>query len=113
MIERGAIYRMAERGAYTGKPRPVIVMQNPNVQLDSVIVIPLTSNDSHGAPIRIAIDPTAENGLDRRSFAMCDKVQAIRRDGLVEPPVGRLSEALLRQIQDTVYDLIDQGTPLD
>jgi len=113
MIERGTIYRMAERGAYTGKPRPVIVMQNPNVRMDSVIVIPLTSNDAQGAPIRIEIDPNAENGLDRRSFAMCDKIQAIRWDRLVEPPIGRLPDELLRQIQDTVYDLIDEGAPLN
>lgn len=113
MIERGAIYRMTERGAYTGKPRPVVIMQNPNIRMDSIIVVPLTSNDSHGAPIRIGIDPNAGNGLRRHSFAMCDKVQAIRRDSLVEPPVGKLSDALLRQIRDTVYDLIDEGVALD
>lgn len=113
MIERGAVYRLAERGPYTGKPRPVVVMQNPNVSMDSVIVVPLTTNDSYGAPIRIEIAPTSQNGLDRRSFAMCDKIQAIRRDSLVEPPVGKLPDALLKEIQNTIFDLIDEGVKLD
>ena len=88
-------------------------MQNPNVRMDSVIVVPLTSNDARGAPIRVAIDPNTEDGLRRHSFAMCDKVQAIHRDSLVEPAVGKLPEAVLRQIQDTIYDLIDEGVALD
>jgi len=113
MIERGSIYSMAERGAYTSKPRPVIVMQNPNVRLESVIVIPLTSRDAQGEPIRIAIDPTADNGLERRSFAMCDKIVAVRRESLVEPAIGKLPDAVVKVIQDTVYDLIDEGVSLD
>lgn len=113
MTERGAIYLMAERGAYTGKPRPVIVMQNPNVRLDSVIVVPLTSHDAQAEPIRIAIEPTAANGLEKRSYAMCDKIQAIRVSSLAEPPVGRLPDATLRQIQEVIHDLIDEGVSLD
>ncbi len=57
-IERGRIYVMAERGDYTGKSRPVVVMQNPNVQLASVIVVPLASYDADGSPIRVEIEPT-------------------------------------------------------
>ncbi len=113
MTERGAIYRLAERGAYTGKPRPVVVMQNPNVRLDSVIVVPLTSHDARAEPIRIAIDPSPANGLDRRSYAMCDKIQAVRASSLAEPPIGRLPDATLRQIQEVVHDLINEGVSLD
>ena len=87
MIERGAIYRMAECGAYTGRPRPVVVMQNPNVGRDSVIVVPLTTGDAQGAPIRAS--------------------------SLVEPPAGRLPEATVTRIQDIIHDLIDEGAPLE
>lgn len=104
---------MAERGVYTGKPHPVVVIQNPNVRLESVIVVPLTSNEAQCEPIRIAIDPVPNNGLEKRSYVMCDKVQAVRASSLVEPPIGNLPAAVLKQIQDTIYDLIDEGVPLD
>lgn len=110
-IERGTIYAMAERGPYTGKPRPVVVIQNPNVQLDSVIVIPLTSFDADGYPLRIAIDPTPENGLQRQSFAMSDKITTMPRANLGEP-IGQLSADLLREIHAVLVDLTDEGAPL-
>jgi mRNA interferase MazF len=113
MIERGAIYRLREKGDYTGKARPVVVMQNPNVQLGSVIVVLMTSNDSQGEPIRIAVDPASENGLEKRSYVMCDKVAAICAENLVEPPIGTLPVETLKQIQDTIYDLIDEGVSLN
>ncbi|QRM54714.1 type II toxin-antitoxin system PemK/MazF family toxin [Sinorhizobium sp. BG8] len=113
MIERGAIYAMVENGTYTSKPRPVVVMQNPNVRLDSVIIAPLTSNDAHGEPIRIAVEPSPDNGLTKRSYVMCDKVTAIRASSLNDEPIGRLPTATIKQIQETIYELIDEGVPLD
>jgi len=111
-IDRGQIYVMGVRGAYTGKPRPVVVMQNPNVQLDSVIVVPITSHDADGAPIRIAIEPTAQNGLNHRSFAMCDKITTVPKANL-STCIGVLDIPLLAEIQNTLMHLVDAGEPLD
>ncbi len=110
-IERGTIYAMGERGPYTGKPRPVVVIQNPNVQLDSVIVVPLTSFDADGYPLRVAIEPTSENGLQKRSFAMSDKITTVPRTNLGEP-IGKLGADLLQEIHGVLIDLTDEGVPL-
>ena len=111
-IERGRIYMMAERGDYTGKPRPVVVMQNPNVQLESVIVVPLTSYDADGSPIRVEIEPTLENGLQKRSFAMCDKITMIPKAKL-GIPIGAMNIGKLSEIKQVIIDLVDEGEPLD
>ncbi len=108
MIERGDIYVMAAKGPYTGKPRPVIVMQNSSIALDSVIVVPITTTDGHGFPIRIEIPPDDKNGLKSISFAMCEKINTIPRTAL-HIRIGRLPMDTLSQIQRVILDLIDEG----
>lgn len=44
---------------------------------------------------------------------MCDKIRTIRAASLVEPPIGRLPDAVLRRMQAVVNDLIDEGVSLD
>jgi mRNA interferase MazF len=108
MIKRGDIYVMALKGPYTGKPRPVIVMQNSSINLASVIVVPITTTDAHGFPIRIEIQPNKMNGLNSVSFAMCDKINSIPRS-VLDNKIGSLPADTLSQIQRVVFDLIDEG----
>lgn len=107
-IERGDIYVMTVKGPYTGKPRPVIVMQNSSISLDSVIVVPITTTNGHGFPIRIEIQPNEMNGLKAVSFAMCDKINSIPKTAL-NTKVGTLPANTLSQIQSVILDLIDEG----
>lgn len=61
------------------KPRPVVVVQADLVRgLESTVVCPLTSFEEPAAWLRPVIDPTPTNGLERRSFAMVDKIGAAR-----------------------------------
>ncbi|MCL6706991.1 type II toxin-antitoxin system PemK/MazF family toxin [Pseudomonas sp. R2.Fl] len=99
---------MAVRGPYAGKPRPVIVMQNSGINLDSVIVVPITTTDGHGFPIRIEIQPNQMNGLKSVSFAMCEKINSVPKAAL-HSRIGSLPADTLSQIQRTVFDLIDEG----
>ena len=106
--ERGDIYVMAVKGPFTGKPRPVVVMQNDSIGLDSVIVVPITTTDEHGFPIRIEIQPNETNGLKSVSFAMSEKISSIPRSAL-QTRIGSLPADTLSQIQRVVFDLIDEG----
>ena len=83
-IERGGIYTMAAKGAYTGKPRPAIVVQTDALALDSIIVIPITRDFVDAPSIRIALEPSTTNGLKARSWAMCDKISTIPSANLGE-----------------------------
>jgi mRNA interferase MazF len=91
-VNRGEIYAAATRGAYTGKPRPVVIIQDDRFDATaSVTVCPLTTNSVDAPLTRIAIEPSELNGLDHASALMVDKITTMPRDGLRER-LGRLPE---------------------
>jgi mRNA interferase MazF len=97
-VSRGEIYTAAARGAYAGKPRPVVIVQDDHFDAtSSVTVCPLTTNPVDAPLVRIPIEPSDHNGLDRPSRLMVDKVTTVPRSGLGER-LGRLSDAELVQL---------------
>ena len=91
-MNRGEIYTAATRGAYTGKPRPVVIIQDDRFDATaSVTVCPLTTNPVDAPLTRITIEPTELNGLDHASALMVDKITTMPRDGLRDR-LGRLPE---------------------
>ena len=64
---------------------------------DSTVLCLIASYDSEGAPTRVAIEPSPENGLRKRSWVMADKICSSRKDELGERP-GALSEAEMRKV---------------
>jgi mRNA interferase MazF len=63
----------------------------------SVLVCPLTSDPLRHSVARIAVEPTAENGLPSAGSLMVDKVAAIPRARIFRS-VGRLDEATLQRL---------------
>jgi mRNA interferase MazF len=72
-VRRGDIYTAATRGAYSGKPRPVVVIQDDRL-------------------LRIPVQPSDTTGLAETSRLMVDKVTTVPRTSLTRQ-VGRLSDA--------------------
>ncbi|MFV1363794.1 type II toxin-antitoxin system PemK/MazF family toxin [Mycolicibacterium elephantis] len=92
-MRRGDIYTVAARGAYTGKPRPVLVIQNDRFDATaSVTVVPFTTSDIDAPLLRIRIELTATTGLTAASSLMIDKVTTVPRTSLTHR-IGRLPEA--------------------
>lgn len=90
-MRRGEIWTLRDQG-YASKARPVIVVQDESVAaFDSIILCLLTSFDSDDIPTRVLVEPSKENGLDRSSYAMTDKIVTVdkrllgERIGIVEP----------------------------
>ena len=97
-MTRGEIYTAAAHGAYTGKPRPVLIIQDDRFDATaSVTVCPLTASPVEAPLIRVQIAPTPENGLDRPSRLMVDKITTVPRTGLSER-LGRLRDDELVQL---------------
>jgi mRNA interferase MazF len=97
-VTRGEIYTAAARGAYTGKPRPVVVVQDDRFDATaSVTVCPFTTNPVDAPLVRIRIEPSDNNGLDRASSLMIDKITTVPRSGLGER-LGRLRDDELVQL---------------
>nr|WP_306270239.1 type II toxin-antitoxin system PemK/MazF family toxin [Ornithinimicrobium sp. HY1793] len=91
-VRRGEIFTAAARGPYTGKPRPVVVIQDDRFDATaSVTVCPVTTNPVEAPLTRLMIHPTELNGLDQPSRLMVDKVMTMPRTGLRER-VGRLTD---------------------
>jgi mRNA interferase MazF len=91
-VRRGELWTVAAGGDYTGKPRPALVVQADRFDAnDSIAVCPITT-DATESLLRIAIDPSAENGLTTSSRIMIDKITAARRTKLGRR-VGALTDA--------------------
>lgn len=97
-MTRGEIYTAAARGAYSGKPRPVLIVQHDHFDATaSVTVCPLTTSPVDAPLIRIPVEPSDDNGLDRPSSVMVDKITTMPRSGLGER-LGRLRDDELVQL---------------
>jgi mRNA interferase MazF len=82
-VRRGEIYTAAARGPYTGKPRPVLIVQDDRFDATaSVTVCPFTTSPVEAPLLRLPIDPSEENGLDQPSQIMVDKVTTVPRSSL-------------------------------
>jgi mRNA interferase MazF len=92
-VRRGDIYVAAVRGAYTGKPRPVVIVQDDRFDATaSVTVCPLTTSPVEAPLTRIAVPPTAATGIEQRSSIMVDKITTMPR-GNVRDRLGRITDA--------------------
>ena len=91
-MTRGEIYTASARGRYTGKPRPVIILQDDRFDATaSITICPFTTNPVEAPLIRLPIDPSDENGLDQQSLIMVDKVTTVPRSSLGKR-LGRLRD---------------------
>lgn len=90
-MKRGEVWTAAAGSGYSGKPRPALIVQDDRfLATASVTICPFTTIQTEDLPIRLRIDPSAGNGLDRECYLMVDKLNTIRRDKLGER-VGALS----------------------
>jgi len=91
-VTRGEIYTAAARGPYTGKPRPVVILQDDRFDATaSVTVCPFTTNPVEAPLLRLPIDPSGDNGLEQPSQLMVDKVTTVPRSSLGER-LGKLRD---------------------
>lgn len=94
---RGEIWTASGGKNYAGKPRPVVVVQDNAFDATGSITICAFTSDPTEAPLfRLEIEPAPEDGLDRASRLMVDKITTMPREKLGKQ-IGRLSDAdLLR-----------------
>lgn len=100
-MRRGAIVVVAAKGAYTGKPRPALVIQsdlfNPTHQ--SVTICPITSDCVDAPLFRIPLPPGERTGLEAASQVMIDKVVSVPRSAIAAK-VGRCDESEMEAAEE-------------
>ena len=102
-MKRGAIVVVAAKGAYTGKPRPALVVQSDlfNPTHSSVTVCPITSDFVDAPLFRVSLPPGERTGLRRTSQVMVDKIVTVPRSAIAEQ-LGRCDEAELHATEDAL-----------
>lgn len=93
-MRRGDLVTVALQGDF-GKPRPALVIQSDRFDTTATLTVLLLTTTLVEAPlIRVSVEPSARNGLDRPSQIMVDKAMTVRRSRL-GTPFGRLDDETL------------------
>ena len=107
-VTRGSIVVLAPKGAYTGKPRPAVVVQSDafNATHASITVCPITSDCVDAPLFRVALPPGDRTGLVVPSQVMVDKLASVPRSA-VDRAVGACDDLHLEQIDDALRRWLD------
>jgi mRNA interferase MazF len=102
-VTRGAVVIAATKGAYTGKPRPALVVQADayNPTHASLTICPITSDCVDAPLFRITLPPGDRTGLATVSQVMVDKVVSVPRSSIVRQ-VGRCDALHLEMVDDAL-----------
>ena len=104
-MRRGELWTVAG-GVYASKPRPAIIVQDDLFDAtDSVIVIPLTTTQVDAPVARIRVPSDEVTGVGQESFAMVDKITAVRRSSL-GARIGRAPAALMVEIERSIVVIL-------
>ena len=102
-IARGAIVIVSARGAYTGKPRPALVVQADvfNPTHASVTICPITMARIDAPLFRVTLPPGERTSLKSASQVMVDKIVCVPRASIVRQ-VGCCDDATSRAVEDAL-----------
>jgi mRNA interferase MazF len=96
-MQRSELWVLRDDG-YASKARPVVIIQSNLVDtFDSVILCLLTTYDNSDAQTRVKIEPSIENGLQRTSFVMTEKLVTVDK-ALLDKKIGVLSASQMHAI---------------
>jgi mRNA interferase MazF len=111
LLKRGELWTAAGGQPCTTKPRPVLIIQDDRfADTDSVTVCPLTSDPTKADLLRIALEPTSENGLQHRSCVVADKVSTIPRARL-GTRLGRIDRACMTDVERAILVFLGFASP--
>lgn len=93
-MRRGDLVAIALQGGQ-GMPRPALVMQADHfADLAALTVLPITSTLLDAPLLRVGVEPSAQNGLAKRSQIMVDEPQTPPRSKL-GAAIGHLDDATM------------------
>lgn len=102
-MRRGEIWTVAGGAAYTGKPRPAVIIQDDRFDAnDSIVVCPLTTDPTSAPIFRLPISSNTRTGLRAPCRLMVDKLTAVPRKRL-GTLVGTLSSDELKALNRAVF----------
>jgi mRNA interferase MazF len=101
-VKRGEIWTVSGGTDYAGKPRPVVIVQDDSFDATASVTICAFTTDPTDAPLfRLAVEPSARNGLKSRSRLMVDKLTTVPKTK-VGARIGRLDDADMVRLNQAV-----------
>ena len=95
---RGDLVTIAMQGDF-GKPRPALIIQANQFDEHATVTVLLVSSTLVNAPLfRVIVRPSLENGLQKPSQIMVDKVMTVKRDKL-GPTFGRVDPDSMIEVE--------------
>lgn len=100
-MKRGSIVVVAARGAYTGKPRPALVVQSDlfNPTHATLTICPITSDCVDAPLFRLTLPPGPRTGLKGVSQIMIDKVVSVPR-AAISAEIGECDAREIEAVED-------------
>lgn len=96
-MNRGDFVTIAKQGDF-GKPRPALVIQSDQFNEHATVTVLLVSSLMVDAPLlRVTVQPTERNGLQKSSQVMVDKAMTVKRDKLGEA-FGTAGDAAMLEV---------------
>jgi mRNA interferase MazF len=81
-----------------GKPRPALVVQADRFdETATVTILPVTSAIVDAPLLRLTVEPSEMNGLQKRSQIMIDKASTTQRDKM-SPAFGHLDDETMLSV---------------
>ena len=111
---QGEIYKVyfSKKGKEIGKIRPAMVISNDaqNEFDDQIIVAPLTSELNEVAkerPFTVLIKVSKENGLEKTSKILLNRVQTIDVEKRLRDYIGRTTPEIVKKTQEALKIVFD------
>ena len=95
-------------GAEINKTRPAVIINDDQLgKLPLKIIVPITDWKEHYvvAPWMVAIEPSSQNGLTKKSSVDCFQVRSISQNRLIKQ-IGYISFVEILQIQEAIIKVI-------
>ncbi len=100
-MKRGELATVAMAGDFA-KPRPALVVQANQFQHTGTVTVLLLSGTLVDAPlIRLTVQPTSTNGLQKPSQVMVDKAMSVKRER-IGPVFGVLDDETMLSVTRTL-----------
>ncbi|GGE90937.1 type II toxin-antitoxin system PemK/MazF family toxin [Sphingomonas prati] len=107
-LRRGQVVLVVEKGDYSGKLRPAVIVQRDSTLdvSDGVTLCGLTSKIAATEPMRVLLTPGNGVGIDAPSMVMADKILTLRREN-VRAVVGMVPAPKMQEIEGALRRWLD------
>ena len=105
-MKRGELWTLRDKN-YATKARPVVIVQaDIENHFDSVILCLFTTFQAENVSTRVRIEPTVENGLEKISYVMTEKIITVEKT-MLGKCIGNLTNNQMHLISEKLAKVLD------